>query len=858
MIARAATARRGGAARVHARLQESVAHRRLQHLYEISKLLTRFVNVGRTLADILVLITEEVPLATAILLVEGPTGPRMMVWSAEGLAADRRILAEENARRRYAELVRPKGGDPRALKPVQVEVNVLPGVALEAFAPPAQEETWPPGLERRRFVVLPLVVERYPIFGALQIESLSLLDERDLGFVNAVVNQLAVVLDRKTLFDAQQEVSESRRLHAERERSEAKDLQALAEAAEQRYRGLVNNLDQAFVWEADAHTLGVSHISAPAQPLLGYSLERWKTQPDLWLDVVHPADREPFRLALRRALHDGTDQRLDHRVVAIDGTLRWLHTGMHIASDRGRQVIQAVSVDITALKENEARDRLLAEASRLVVVAVDHDDLVELLARAATPALGDVCVIDLVGESGELEPATEAFADAADAALAERLRAPVPGSSVATLKAQALHTREAVLFHGDVGSMLALPLIAHGRVLGVLTLASVRADRYGRADLALAEEFVLRAGLVLDNAQLYRDAERRSAIQKTITDNATACLILVDADDHATFMNPAAVNVTGYILRDLEQRRLHDVLHGTETAGPSSWTSPKWTSSQQPKEDTLVRRDGTSFPASCNVAPLVSGGAVVEFRDVTVEKQAEHFRELFVGMLGHDLRSPLSAIVMSADVILKRGGLVEPYERALRRIATSAERMKVMIAQILDFTRGRLARGIPITRRRVDICEVVKRIVDELGAAQPGQTFDLVMPFACEGEWDPDRLEQVVSNLVGNALTHGRAGSPIQIRLAPFGEAVELAVRNQGTPIPAALLSVIFDPFQSGDSHHASHRRGLGLGLYITERIVVAHGGTIGVRSTAEEGTTFTITLPLQAPPAPSSRRLSS
>ena len=310
MIARVGRARRGGAARAHARVKESLAHRHLQHLYDISKLLTRFVNMGRTLAEILVLVTEEIPLATAILLVEGPTGPRMMVWSAEGLDADRLRLAEENTRRRYAELVRPKGGDGRAREPALVEVSVLSSVTPEASAPLAPGEPWPPGLERRRFVVLPLVVERFPIFGALQLESLSPLDERDLGFVNAVVNQLAVVLDRKTFFDAQQEASESRRLSAERERGEARGLQGLAEAAEQRYRGLVNNLDQAFVWEADAHTLRISHVSAPAQTLLGHSLERWMTEPEFWLAIVHPAERERFRLTLRRALSDGTDRRL--------------------------------------------------------------------------------------------------------------------------------------------------------------------------------------------------------------------------------------------------------------------------------------------------------------------------------------------------------------------------------------------------------------------------------------------------------------------------------------------------------------------------------------------------------------------
>jgi PAS domain S-box-containing protein len=364
----------------------------------------------------------------------------------------------------------------------------------------------------------------------------------------------------------------------------------------------------------------------------------------------------------------------------------------------------------------------------------------------------------------------------------------------------------------------------------------------------LGKEFALRAGLVLDNARLYRDAKRQSYTKKTITDNAAACLVLVDADDHATFMNPAAVTMTGYCLGDLEGRRLHDVLHGIEaTRGASAEAdAPPWSSPTRAREDTFVRRDGTSFPASCNVAPLAQGGAVIEFRDLTVEKQAEHFRELFVGMLGHDLRNPLGAIVLSATLVLERGGLPAEDERILHLLLSSAERMNRMIEQILDFTRGRLGGGIPIVRKRIDLCELVRRIIDEGAVAHPERVFDLVMPFACEGEWDPDRLEQVVSNLVGNAITHGLANRPIQIRVACAGEIVELVIQNEGAPIPAELLPVLFDPFRRGAAPGTS-TRGLGLGLYITEQIVHAHRGKIRVQSTAEDGVTFAVTLPLHA-----------
>ena len=699
MTTRSSTGKRGDATL-------ELAHRRLEHLYAISKLLTRFANAGRTLEDILFLVAREIPLATTILLMQGPSGVRMMQWRAEDLGADRLLAAEEHARLRYADIVRSAGatGLDLDLDRATAVVRVLPGAAGLSTEPPAE-------VVPKRFVTLPLVVERSPVFGALQIESLHPLDELELGFMSAVVNQLAVALDRKALFDALQEAAEARREHAERARAEARERQVLAEAAEQRYRALVDNLDQAFVWEADAPALHVFYVSSRAEQMLGHPLARWTATPNFWLEIVHPAERESFRLALRKAMAEGTDQRLDHRVIAADGSVRWLHTGMHIATERGAPVVQAVSVDITASKEDEARDRFLAEATRVVVAAIEYDELIAVLVRSAVPALGDVCIIDVTGESGELEPTGVAFADPACVELADVVRNLTPGSRGQALQARVLLSGAPVLLQGDaavatvgddahqrevvrasgVRSILALPLRARGRALGVLTLASRSEGRYSPADIALGEEFALRAGLVLDNAWLYRDAERRSAMKKTITDNATACLVMVDAGDRVTFMNPAAVTMTGYTLAELEGRRLHDVLHGIEApSGPSAEADAPWSSPTRAREDTFVRRDGTSFPVSCNVAPLARGGAVIEFRDLTVEKQAEHFRELFVGMLGHDLRNPLGAIVLSATLVLERGGLPAEDERILHLLLSSAERMHRMIEQILDFTRGRL------------------------------------------------------------------------------------------------------------------------------------------------------------------------
>jgi signal transduction histidine kinase len=176
--------------------------------------------------------------------------------------------------------------------------------------------------------------------------------------------------------------------------------------------------------------------------------------------------------------------------------------------------------------------------------------------------------------------------------------------------------------------------------------------------------------------------------------------------------------------------------------------------------------------------------------------------------------------------------------------------MARMIEQLLDLTRTRHGGGIPIDPRPVDLAEVARRIVDELEIAYPEHTLNLTVDARAQtiGEWDPDRLAQVVSNLVGNAIHHGRVDHPIEVCIGDDGNAVTLVVHNMGEPIPAHYLPVIFDPFQGTKG---ARRKGLGLGLFITKQILLAHGGQIDVESNPTRGTTFTVRLPRTQKPTP-------
>ena len=221
-------------------------------------------------------------------------------------------------------------------------------------------------------------------------------------------------------------------------------------------------------------------------------------------------------------------------------------------------------------------------------------------------------------------------------------------------------------------------------------------------------------------------------------------------------------------------------------------------------------------------------------------------REMFVAILGHDLRTPLGAVTTASQFMLDSGDLEEPHRTLATRITHSARRMSAMVGDLLDFTRGRLGAGIPITRADMDLGVAVHLAVEEIAAAYPDADVQLTASGDLRGRWDVARLSQVVANLLGNAIQHGAARTMTGVTLIGEATDVVLRVHNQGAAIPAAELAGIFSPFKRFKGGAATTRDAgsLGLGLYIAERIVTAHGGTIDVRSSPEAGTLFTVRLP--------------
>jgi PAS domain S-box-containing protein len=242
-------------------------------------------------------------------------------------------------------------------------------------------------------------------------------------------------------------------------------------------------------------------------------------------------------------------------------------------------------------------------------------------------------------------------------------------------------------------------------------------------------------------------------------------------------------------------------------------------------------------------------------QDITERKRAEQetqrragFEQHLIGIVSHDLRNPINAISMAAMLMLRQGGLDKPHHRTLERILCSAERAARLLADLLDFTQARLQGALPVEPRPADLHELTRQVVEEVQLAHPERQLVLEQRGEGRGEWDPDRLAQIITNLVNNALAYGAEHCAVRVRTYGLPHEVRLSVHNMGEPIPPERMDQLFQPLKRGEGSAPRGKHSIGLGLFIVKHIVDAHGGHISVESTAEDGTTFTVSLPRHPP----------
>jgi PAS domain S-box-containing protein len=520
------------------------------------------------------------------------------------------------------------------------------------------------------------------------------------------------------------------------------------------------------------------------------------------------------------------------------------------------------------VSDSARRIALLSKVGALAGT-LEYDEVLATVARLSIPEFADWCIVDVV-EQGELRRVEVAHRDPARFAAAEKLRRLSPPANdparQGLLAGRPLlvpdYTDEVAIAHRwgsealalarEIGtrSLLIVPLVVHGAVVGVSTFAMTDSGRrYAEADLALAEELTQRAAAVVENARLHQELKRNEQRFRVALAHTHVSVFETDRELRYSWVyNP----MYGLRADDLVGRVSTGVIRPDDAAHFDARKRAVLESGAPSRDEIRLTVHGTTHHCLVHMEPLrgpsgdvvgITGAAT----DVTEQKQVQEaladalaFRDRMLGILGHDLRNPLAAVRTAATLLLRREGLDDDTRELAAAIDCSGKRMLEMIESLLDFSQTRFNGALPISPLPTDLHEVTRAVVDEVLAANPGRQIALTVNGDARGRWDPARMAQVVSNLVGNAIMYGAPREPVRVSLDGDADMLRLTVWNAGAPIPPELFPVLFEPFRRG----ATHGRGLGLGLYIVKQIVTAHGGEIDVHSTAENGTRFAVRIP--------------
>jgi PAS domain S-box-containing protein len=528
----------------------------------------------------------------------------------------------------------------------------------------------------------------------------------------------------------------------------------------------------------------------------------------------------------------------------------------------------------------KARERTLKALDRIVLSVLDIrsqepslDATLSALARTmleSTSAIDSVVILLREGDQLRVRAA---------AGMEEAIGAGFPIHAQDNFAGRIAATREPLLIHDaahdplvaspslrarSTRALYGVPLISASKVIGVAHMGSRLHRDLPDGDKILFRAMATRATTLLTQAQLYErlarsetDAARQAAMFDALVSSVPNFLYLIDQQHCFIYANRPLLTLWGKSLAEARGLTFEDLgyppdlvaLHRTQLSKAFAGDTVRG-------ENAYTGPTGTRF-YEYDFIPIRSGDGRVESvagvtRDVTERRQREEelraqaaFEKYLIGIVSHDLRSPVTSIKLSAQTLLRQNQLPERQSKSVVRIVSAAERASRMVADLLDFTKARHG-GIPVRPSAVNLRELIPRTVDEVQAEFPGRQIVTDLQGDTQGQWDADRLAQVVTNLLRNALTYSLAGTPIRVFVEAGEDAVTLGVQNEGPPIPAAKQPLLFEPMQRG-SDDGGEQRNIGLGLFIVSAIVKAHRGTIDVTSTQEAGTTFLVRLPRRA-----------
>jgi signal transduction histidine kinase len=557
----------------------------------------------------------------------------------------------------------------------------------------------------------------------------------------------------------------------------------------------------------------------------------------------------------------GSDQEFDERRRALKVAL----------ARQAAQALQRARM-FEAVREAEGRVSFLAEASELLSRSLEYEVQMQRLADIAVPHLADWCTVDVLNESGEVERVAVAHENPEEVAWGWEVHRRVPPRPDSLLGVPyVLRTGEAeflpevprkllatalesepelaeILERVGVRSWICVPLKGHGRVLGALTLVGAESGRiFTNADLDLAKALASRATLAIENALLYREAERRADAARALTYVGDA-VVLVDSDEVVRYWNRAAELLLQVGRDDALGARAADAVPGWDALTAHAVPADASTGKRARAVTVPVVVAGVELWLS--VAAVNFGdGSVYALRDRTEERVLEQARTDFVATASHELRTPLAAVYGSVRTLQRDDAEIgdENRELLLSIIERETERLTEIVSQIL------LADQLGSDSFRVDAeaCDLKLLTEEVVRAARvrapKGIEVEVEAPPALPlVRGDEDKLRQVLVNLVENAIKYSPEGGNVVIRLEESNGNGRIVVRDRGIGIAAADQQRIFEKFTRLDPGLSRGVGGTGLGLYITRELIARMGGTISVDSVPGSGSTFIVELPVQ------------
>ncbi|MDE3024212.1 MAG: PAS domain S-box protein, partial [Acidobacteriota bacterium] len=637
---------------------------------------------------------------------------------------------------------------------------------------------------------------------------------------------------------------------------------------ETRYGQLADAMPQ-IVWRADVDG-NATYFNERWVEFTGMSPAEATSAP--WSAVVHVDDRE--ELAAKLASGDQFEQEL--RFLAADGCYRWhLVRTAAIRDEAGRvESWVGTATDIDDRKRAEEQWAFLLDASDALAASLDYRETLSKVARLAVDRVSDWCTVHVVEPDGSIAEVTVEHRDPAQVAFARELQERYPPDPDApTGTAAVIRTGEAELIPEitdamidtlvsdslqrdllrqlELRSYMCVPLAGRDHTLGAISFISSEPGRaYGVSDLRLAEELARRAAAAIENARLYREAERRAEAARALATIGDG-VILVDRTGRVRLWNAAAARITGLSEEAMLGKHLTAELPGWARVGKR--VPVAGTGEAPVVESVPIDVGGRELWLSLSAVGF-EDGIVYAFRDLTEERRLETMRQDLVATVSHELRTPLAAIYGSALTLRREDVDLEEEMRntLLRVIAEEAARLGEIVNDLL--LAGQLDAGsLNVQIEACDALHIVRAEIESARAHAP-ETVELALDAPDElpaVSADPSQLRQVVANLIDNAIKYSPAGGPVTVSLGTGNGNVRLAVSDQGIGIPPSERRRIFEKFYRLDPEMTGGIGGTGLGLYICRELVRRVDGRIWVETNAGRGSTFVVEIPRVPAPVP-------